>query len=182
MSTLNRTQYPLAVLVVDDSADAAETLAELLSIQGHTVSVAFSGEQALERADAAPPDVVLLDIRMPGLDGCAVARAIRERCLGKGKRPFLVAVTGCGTDADRARTAAAGFDLHMVKPVDPGVLTGLLERFRRVLAPPVPQEEAPPEDPPDDPSKVSPSSDFLCEWSDGSIAVSPDALYDRRHR
>lgn len=74
MSTSSQTRYPLVVHVVDDSADTAETLAELLALQGHRVVVSLSGEDALERVAAQPPDVVLLDIRMPGLDGRQVAR------------------------------------------------------------------------------------------------------------
>ena len=149
MSTQDRTPHPLAVLIVDDSPDTAESLAELLSIQGHAVDVAFDGATALARAAARSPDVVLLDIRMPGFDGWEVARLIRARSAG-GKRPFLVAVTGCGSDADRQRSVEAGFDLHLVKPVDPPVLVGLLERFRRLLAPPTPAADLdPPEESPD---------------------------------
>lgn len=148
MSTQDRAPHPLAVLVVDDSADTVESLAELLAFQGHAVDVALDGASALARVAAAPPDVVLLDIRMPGLDGWEVARLIRERCAGR-KRPFLVAVTGCGCDTDRQRSAEVGFDLHLVKPVDPAMLVGLLERFRRLLAPPTPAADlTPPEEPP----------------------------------
>ena len=125
MSTPDQTPHPLAVLVVDDSSDTVESVAELLAIQGHAVSVALDGASALERVAAQPPDVVLLDIKMPGMDGCEVARLICERC--NGKRPFLVAVTGCGSDTDRLRSAAVGFDLHLVKPVDPGKLTAAIE-------------------------------------------------------
>jgi CheY-like chemotaxis protein len=145
--------HPLAVLVVDDSPDAANSLAELLSLHGHAVAVALGGEEALERLAEQVPDVVLLDIRMPGMDGYAAAERIRERCAGGRKRPLLVAVTGCGSEADRARSTRAGFDLHMVKPVDPAVLVGMMERFRQLLAPPIPAEEldAPEDDPPDGP-------------------------------
>jgi CheY-like chemotaxis protein len=138
-------------LVVDDSADTADSLAELLKFHGHNVRVAFDGAGALQCVGAEVPDVVFLDIRMPDLDGCEVAQQIRARCAGAGKQPLLVAVTGCGTEADRARSNAAGFDLHLVKPVEPGVLVGLTERFRRLLAPPIPAEEleSPPEEPPD---------------------------------
>lgn len=149
MSLQDPTPHPLVVLVVDDSSDTAESVAELLSLQGHVVRVAFEGEAALASVAADPPDVVLLDIRMPGADGWAVARAIRGRCACSGKRPFLVAVTGCGLDADRRHSAEAGFDLHLVKPVDPAVLVGLLERFRRLLAPPTPATDLPP--PPGEP-------------------------------
>jgi CheY-like chemotaxis protein len=145
--------HPLAVLVVDDSPDAANSMAELLSLHGHCAAVALGGGEALARLEECVPDVVLLDLRMPGMDGYAVVERIRERCAGGGKRPLLVAVTGCGTEADRARSARVGFDLHLVKPVDPAVLVGMMERFRQLLAPPIPAEELdPPEDdPPDGP-------------------------------
>src|SRR5262249_18746503 len=105
---------------------------------------------------AEVPDVVLLDLRMPGLNGCEVAKRIRARCAGSGKQPLLVAVTGCGTDADRIRTSESGFDLHMVKPVDPAVLVGVMERFRRLLAPTIPAAEVklPPEEPPEARSNI----------------------------
>lgn len=144
-------RHPLAVLVVDDSPDAANSLAELLSLHGHAVTVALGGEAALARLAEQVPDVVLLDIRMPGMDGYRVAELIKERCAAAGKRPLLVAVTGCGSEADRARSTRAGFDLHMVKPVDPAVLVGMMERFRHLLAPPIPAEnlDLPEDDPPD---------------------------------
>lgn len=144
--------YPLSVLVVDDSADTADSEVDLLSISGHRVRVALNGDDALRCVDAERPDVVLLDIWMPGLDGYDVARLIRARCAGRGKQPIIVAVTGCGTDSDRLLSAEAGFDLHLVKPVDPALLVGLLERFRRLLTPPTPASELapPPEDPPGD--------------------------------
>lgn len=144
-------RHPLAVLVVDDSPDAANSLADLLSLYGHAVSVALGGAAAMERLAERVPDVVLLDIRMPGMDGHTVAELIKARCAGGGKRPLLVAVTGCDSEADRARSTRAGFDLHMVKPVEPGVLVGMMERFRHLLAPPIPAEDLdrPKDDPPD---------------------------------
>lgn len=151
MSTPDRSRHPLAVLVVDDSADTAESLAEVLRHYGHTARVAFDGESALQSVATEVPDVVFLDILMPGLNGCEVASLIRERCAGR-KQPLLIAITGCATDADRVRSAGAGFDLHLIKPVDPALIVGLTERFRRLLAPPIPadQLEQPSEDPPDD--------------------------------
>ena len=142
MSSATRTRHPLAVLVVDDSADTAESLAELLRLYGHSVAVALDGESALDCVAAEVPDVVFLDLWMPGLDGCQVAELIRRRCGGRGgKQPLLIALTGCGGADDRQRTTAAGFDLHLVKPVAPGVLVGLTERFRRLLAPSIPADE-----------------------------------------
>ena len=132
---------PLSILVVDDYPDAAETQAELLGLMGHVTRVAFGGADALRCAELERFDVVLLDLRMPGTDGFAVARAIRARCAGAGPQPLIVAVTGCGTEKDRLRSAEAGFDLHLVKPVDPAVLAGVLEGFRRVPAPPAPAVE-----------------------------------------
>ena len=79
--------------------------------------------------------MVLLDVGMPGLDGWEVARRLRGRPAGK--QPVVVAVTGFGTVGDRWRSADAGVDLHLVKPVDPGLLKGLMLRFQRALVPPV---------------------------------------------
>src|SRR5262245_39617840 len=130
MSTPNQGPHPLGVLVVDDCVDTVGSLAELLSYYGHRVTVALDGEEALQHVAKEVPDVVLLDILLPGKNGCEVAKLIRAQCTGSGKHPFLVAITGCGTEADRLRSFAAGFDLHMVKPVDPAVLIGVMERFR----------------------------------------------------
>jgi CheY-like chemotaxis protein len=153
MSNEHRTRHSLAVLVVDDSVDTADSLAELLRLHGHATRVAFDGESALQSVAAAVPDVVFLDILMPpGPDGCEIAEQIRAYCTGYKKQPLLIAVTGCGTEADRFRSAGSGFDLHLVKPVDPAVLVGLAERFRRLLAPSVPADELDPpsEEPPDE--------------------------------
>jgi CheY-like chemotaxis protein len=167
MPTVARVPHPLAVLVVDDSQDTATSMAELLGLFGHVVQVAFDGEEALRVAAETPPDVVLLDLLMPRLDGCTVANQIRARCEGAGKRPLLIAVTGCGTDADRSRTTEAGFDLHLVKPVDPGVIVGVLERFRRLVAPTTPAAEVDPpaEDPPDSSGPVTDSKRLVFAFS-----------------
>src|SRR4051794_34215292 len=101
MPTPKPTQHALAVLVVDDSVDTAESEADLLALQGHAVRLALSGEEALRCVDELMPDVVLLDIRLPGMDGHEIARLIRERCAARGKQPFIVAVTGCGNELDR---------------------------------------------------------------------------------
>ena len=123
--------FRLSVLVIDDCPDTAWSTAELLRLAGHDAVAAGSGAGGLELADGCPPDVALIDLAMPGMDGCEVARRLRERA-GR-KRPLLFAVTGCGTDADRRRSAAAGFDLHLTKPVSPDDLLRLLDRFARVL-------------------------------------------------
>src|SRR4051794_458459 len=104
----------LSVLVVEDQPDAAQSLAELLTLHGHCVSVALSGADALRSVEVRTPDVVLLDIGLPGMDGWAVARRLRAQA--RGKQPVVVAVTGYGAEADRWRSADAGIDLHLVKP------------------------------------------------------------------
>jgi PAS domain S-box-containing protein len=115
---------PHRVLVVDDNADAADTLALLLRLRGYDVRVARDGPEALEAAREFNPDLVLLDIGLPGMDGYAVARALRA---GKAAgRVRLVALTGYGRDEDRRRSAEAGFDDHLVKPVAPDALLELL--------------------------------------------------------
>jgi CheY-like chemotaxis protein len=103
------------VLVVDDNIDAADTLAMLLRSLGHQTRVAYDGAAALAMADEFSPEVVLLDIGMPGLNGYEVARQLRSR---RQQRIKIVAITGWGTAADRVRSADAGFDVHLVKPVD----------------------------------------------------------------
>src|SRR4051812_818236 len=122
---------PLSVLVVEDLDDTAKSLAELLTLAGHAVRVALSGPEALRAAADATPDVVLLDIGLPGMDGWEVAQRLRGRA--SGKQPLVVAVTGYGTADDRWRSADAGIDLHLVKPVDPVALTRLLARVRDLL-------------------------------------------------
>jgi len=116
---------PRRVLVVDDNADAAESLARLLREQAHEVRVAYDGVAALAAAHDMNPDTVLLDIGLPELDGLEVARRLRARC--DGPRPLLVAITGFGQAEDRARTAAAGFDHHLTKPIDPELLRTLMQ-------------------------------------------------------
>jgi CheY-like chemotaxis protein len=114
------------ILVVDDNQDGADLMAVLLRLQGHTVEVANDGVTALTSAAAFDPDVVLLDIGLPGMNGYAVARQLRE---ARNKRPqCLIAMTGYGTDEDRQRTVEAGFDHHIVKPIEPAELNALLAR------------------------------------------------------
>jgi CheY-like chemotaxis protein len=123
---------PERILVVDDNVDAAESLSRLLRLQAHEVRVAYDGLAALAAARDMNPDVVLLDIGSPKLDGLEVARSLRAR--GDGPRPLLVAMTGFGQAEDRARTAAAGFDHHLTKPVDPKLLQTLLQTARGARA------------------------------------------------
>ena len=104
------------VLVVDDNRDAADSLAVLVRIDGHDVRVAYDGPAALAAAEGFRPDVVLLDLGMPGMDGYEVCRRLRRSPELAGVR--VIAVTGWGQDSDRRRSAEAGFDHHLVKPAD----------------------------------------------------------------
>ncbi len=124
----------LRVLVADDNGDAADSIALFLRMAGYEASVAYDGVQALEAVEDESPDVVLLDIGMPGLDGWELARRIRH--LPRERRPVLVAVTGYDTDADRRRSQAIGIGVHIVKPTDPDLLVRLLAGFARALRPP----------------------------------------------
>ncbi|HEX4325659.1 MAG TPA: PAS domain S-box protein [Burkholderiales bacterium] len=107
---------PRRVLVVDDNTDAATALAALLQKQGHSVVAVHDGTQAIEAAEGFRPEIVLLDIGMPGMNGLEVARRLRAH--EPSPRPLIVAVTGWGQSEDRIRAHQAGFDLHMVKPVE----------------------------------------------------------------
>jgi PAS domain S-box-containing protein len=117
-------QRPLRILLVDDNVDAAEMLAMLLQGDGHEVTVVHNGADALARARAAPPDVALLDIGLPGMDGHELARRLRAGAHGAGIT--LIAVTGYGGEHDREASLAAGFSHHLVKPLDPARLADLL--------------------------------------------------------
>jgi CheY-like chemotaxis protein len=120
------------VLVVEDHAETADVLATLLRVGGHEAEVAPDARAALEAARSRPPDVVLLDLGLPDMNGWQLARHFQAPC--GGKRPLLVAVTGLGQEADRRRSEEAGIDLHLVKPADPGQVLWLLNRFRRIVA------------------------------------------------
>ena len=106
---------PRRILIVDDNQDAADFLALLLKSEGHDVEVVYRSTEALERVAQRLPEVVLMDIGMPHMDGSAVARELRARH-GDSLRVF--ALTGYGRPEDRERSDAAGFDAHLVKPVD----------------------------------------------------------------
>ena len=114
------------ILIVDDNADAANSLSELLKMDGHVSQPAFTAEDALSLAQSFDPDVVLLDIGLPRMDGYEVARRLRHSLLRKGAT--LIALTGYGQAEDRERAQAAGFDAHFVKPLDLAALTKLLAR------------------------------------------------------
>jgi CheY-like chemotaxis protein/two-component sensor histidine kinase len=115
---------PRRVIVVDDNVDAAETLAWLLRAAGHQVVTAYDGRSAVDAAPVFRPEVVLLDIGLPGMDGYEVARRIRALAAHRGTP--IVALSGYGLASDREQSRAAGFDVHLVKPVDLGQLMGLI--------------------------------------------------------
>jgi len=124
---LETAEYPVAelqrpatprcrILVVDDNQDAADSLAMMLALDGHEVRQTYAGAPALECLREFRPDIILLDIGLPGMDGYEVARRIREQPDGASVR--LIALTGYGQESDKSRTRAAGFDEHLVKPVE----------------------------------------------------------------
>lgn len=117
---------PQRILVVDDNADAAESLAALLRVYGHDARVARDGPAALDLAATFRPTVAFLDIAMPEMDGYEVARALRR--MPEGHEALLIAVTGFGRDEDRRRALDAGFDRHVTKPLDPRLLSSLIAR------------------------------------------------------
>jgi signal transduction histidine kinase/CheY-like chemotaxis protein len=112
------------ILVVDDNADAAESLAYVLRMMGHEVAVGGDGVEALALAGSFRPEVLMLDIGMPRMNGYEACRRIRES--DAGRRIVVIAVTGWGQDEDRRRSEEAGFDFHLTKPVDPRAVEGLL--------------------------------------------------------
>ena len=111
------------VLIVDDNVDQADSLAALCRILRHDVQVAYDGESALQAARRTRPEVVFLDISLPGMDGYDVAARLRAEL---GARVQLVAVSGRGRDEDRERALGAGFDHFLLKPLDPAFLESLL--------------------------------------------------------
>ena len=112
------------ILVVDDNEDAAHTLGLLLELSGHTVSFAHDGEQALASANELRPDIVLLDIGLPKLNGYAVAQGIRRESWGE--KMILIALTGWGHEDDKRRALDAGFNYHLTKPVNPDEVGALI--------------------------------------------------------
>jgi len=117
------------ILVVDDLKDSADSLAMMLKTKGHEVRTAYDGQEAIEAAKEFRPEVVLLDIGMPRVDGYEAARRIREEC--DYEKLVLIAITGWGHDENRAKTREAGFDHHLVKPVEPATLSRLLAERNR---------------------------------------------------
>ena len=118
------TSPPRRVLVADDNLDAAESLQMWLQMSGHDVEIAQDGPAALAVAESFRPEVVLLDLGMPGMTGLEVARRIRAAEWGRGM--ILMALTGWGQEEDRQRTAEAGFDHHLTKPIDPERIDALI--------------------------------------------------------
>jgi CheY-like chemotaxis protein len=113
------------ILVVDDNEDAASSLAMMLKIMGNEVRTAHDGEEGIAAAAAFRPDMIILDIGMPRLNGFDACRRIREQPWGRGI--FIVALTGWGQEDDKRRSHEAGFDHHLVKPVEPAALEELLK-------------------------------------------------------
>jgi CheY-like chemotaxis protein len=112
------------VLVVDDNLDSAKTMARMLRIMGHDVSTAFDGLEAINAAAAVRPEIILLDIGLPKMNGYEVAQRIREEPWGRSIA--IIAQTGWGQEEDKQRALRAGFDHHLTKPVDPAALSKLL--------------------------------------------------------
>ena len=118
------TKPTFRILVVDDNADSALSMAMMLSMMGHETRTAHDGEAAVATAEAFRPQVVLLDIGLPKLNGYEVAQRIRKEAWGASM--FLVAITGWGQDEDRRRSEDVGMNLHLVKPVEPSALDRVL--------------------------------------------------------
>jgi CheY-like chemotaxis protein len=121
---------PLRVLMVEDYPDVATSTAEILRLSGHDVRLAVDGPTALKAAQADEPDVVLLDLGLPKMDGYEVARRLTASC---GHKPYLIAVSGHGRAEDRRRSAEAGIDLHLLKPADPAWLLRVLEERHQMV-------------------------------------------------
>jgi CheY-like chemotaxis protein len=129
MTTSDRPRRRLRVLVIEDNRAAADSLRLLLDLYGHEVRVAYDGRAGVRAAREWPPDFVLCDIGLPGLDGYGVAAALRDHPTTAQAR--LIAVTAYGSEEVRGRCQGVGFERHFVKPVDPGVLLDLLADLSR---------------------------------------------------
>ena len=119
----------MKILVVDDNADSADMVALTLQMSGHEARAAYSGQAALQIVVEYQPDFVLLDIGMPEMNGYEVARRLRQ--LAPTKNAWLIAITGYGQDTDRQLTQEAGFDYHLVKPIDPDKLEEVLTKLAK---------------------------------------------------
>lgn len=123
--------HPRSILIVDDNLDAADGLAHLLSLRGHAVAVAYNGSGALEIAQVQRPDVGLLDVGLPDVDGLTLATRLRSDPRTAGM--LLVAITGWGQEEDRQRALAAGFDAHVTKPADLSALLAIIDTHAKTL-------------------------------------------------
>jgi CheY-like chemotaxis protein len=121
----------LRVLIVEDYPEAAAILEIMLRNVGHEVGIARDGPAALTKAQADQPDVVLLDIGLPVMDGFEVAKHLKR---AGGRPPFIIALTGYGQEEDYRRSSQSGIDLHLLKPVEPAALLHVLKRFQAVVA------------------------------------------------
>ena len=126
-ATVPKVMHVRRILVVDDNVDAATMLSAMLLAQGHDVKIVHGGIEALQAADAFRPDIILLDIGMPGMSGFEVARRLREQ--KRRPAPLIVAVTGWGKLEDELRGREAGFDLHLMKPIEGEQLVKVFERM-----------------------------------------------------
>lgn len=126
--SLNGSTTPLRILVVDDNADSANSLALLLRAQGHHVTTAYKAQEALEHVQQDEPQLIFMDIGMPGMDGHACCQSIRDLT---GDRIHIVALTGWGQDEDRRRSVASGFNKHLVKPIGMKDVLQVLEEVKK---------------------------------------------------
>ena len=120
-----------SILIIEDHDDAREALRALLELEGHSVEAAASGPRGVEMAQARMPDIALVDIGLPEVDGYEVARRLRTL---KSGRPYLIALTGYGQPDDVKRARDAGFDAHLLKPVDPDALAKILSAVPRTTS------------------------------------------------
>ncbi len=129
-STVRFTAAPRRVLIVEDDLDAVRILAELVKHIGHDAQHAINGYAALEIARRFKPHFVLLDLGLPGMDGCEVCRRLKQAPDPDLKRARVIVLSACGDDQHRAKARAAGCELHLVKPVSPQALFDVLESSR----------------------------------------------------